>query len=76
MAYRYESRPILMQAIAGLAPTAKLWVLRAPGGPQTICRGGSPRLTTLAATYYNLGSFIGESESRCTGDRAHKKQCC
>jgi adenylate kinase family enzyme len=31
VAYRYESRPILMQAIASHAPMAKLWVLRAPG---------------------------------------------
>jgi adenylate kinase family enzyme len=31
MAYRYKSRPILMQAIASHAPTAELRVLRAPG---------------------------------------------
>ena len=31
MAYRYKSRPILMQAIASHSPTAELRVLRAPG---------------------------------------------
>src|SRR4030088_1047113 len=31
MAYRYQSRPILMQAIANHAPTTELWVFRAPG---------------------------------------------
>ena len=31
MAYRYQNRPILMQAIANHAPTAELRVFRAPG---------------------------------------------
>jgi adenylate kinase family enzyme len=31
IAYRRQSRPILIQAIANHAPTAKLWVLRNPG---------------------------------------------
>jgi adenylate kinase family enzyme len=31
IAYRYQSRPLLMQAIANQAPTAKLRILRAPG---------------------------------------------